>query len=563
MVEVMGEERWGLTGGRRVAFSETVEEAPPPVVVQEEPQEGLECCPCLASARFRSRAPFIPFFSVLDRRLGWHRDVGVSVALGQVLSLCLCGTGVTSQLLTDEYKVYTPMTQNFFAYFLICLVYGTGDSTQPWPFRHYRGLIPALAFRPMEEGIVSVLRDRGWKYFVAALLDVEANFLLVLAYQYSNLTSIQVRSTLLPPSPAVVERTGGLLQLLDCWTIPVVLVLSWGCLGTRYLLSHIVGVGICLLGIAALIWADSLIGRGTSGGSDRLKGDLLALAGATLYGMCNVTEEYLVRSFTRSEYLGMVGLFGTLISAMQLLQPSSIIQAFHSLGTSLRSILERHQLAAVRWSDYRIRMRSYPSWKCRKSWEWLVSVLLYLGYAGGMFIFYSLVAEMMRRAGATLFNLSILTADFYTLLAGIFLFKYRVSPPLPQSSCQPEVGKGRLLQFHMLYFVSFAVVVAGSVVYKLKATRERHPERAPPIARCLPRSACCPCFDPPEDDDSGSPATAYQATADAVSFLPDEAEAGAPIRLHLFEPFCSHFCPSCAGAWRRFCPKHGLRPAHS
>ena len=51
-----------------------------------------------------------------------------------------------------------------------------------------------LYFRPGEQknfGIV--LRLRGWKYFLLAFIDVEANFLVITAYQYTNITSIQVR----------------------------------------------------------------------------------------------------------------------------------------------------------------------------------------------------------------------------------------------------------------------------------------------------------------------------------------------------------------------------------
>lgn len=36
------------------------------------------------------------------------------------------------------------------------------------------------------------LKETGWKYFLLALCDVEANYLVVKAYQYTNLTSIQV-----------------------------------------------------------------------------------------------------------------------------------------------------------------------------------------------------------------------------------------------------------------------------------------------------------------------------------------------------------------------------------
>jgi solute carrier family 35 protein F1/2 len=40
--------------------------------------------------------------------------------------------------------------------------------------------------------VLEIFKERGWKYFVLGLIDVEANFLVVKAYQYTNLTSIQV-----------------------------------------------------------------------------------------------------------------------------------------------------------------------------------------------------------------------------------------------------------------------------------------------------------------------------------------------------------------------------------
>jgi len=53
-------------------------------------------------------------------------------------------------------------------------------------------------------------------------------------------------------------------------------------------------------------------------GSNTLIGDVLCLSGAALYGISNVAEEFLVKKFSRIEYLGMIGLFGSLISGVQL-----------------------------------------------------------------------------------------------------------------------------------------------------------------------------------------------------------------------------------------------------
>ena len=95
------------------------------------------------------------------------------LALGQLLSWLVCGTGVFSQLLVTNYNIEIPTSQSFLNYVLLGVVYTTALACHPGDFK-------------------SRLKERGWKYFLLALFDVEANFLVLKAYQYTNLTSIQV-----------------------------------------------------------------------------------------------------------------------------------------------------------------------------------------------------------------------------------------------------------------------------------------------------------------------------------------------------------------------------------
>ncbi len=53
-----------------------------------------------------------------------------------------------------------------------------------------------------------------------------------------------------------------IFQLLDCFSIPTVLILSWFVLRVRYRLSHIGGLGLALMSVVALVWADVDDGRG-------------------------------------------------------------------------------------------------------------------------------------------------------------------------------------------------------------------------------------------------------------------------------------------------------------
>lgn len=56
-----------------------------------------------------------------------------------------------------------------------------------------------------------------------------------------------------------------------------------------------------------------------------------------------------------------------------------------------------------------------------------IPVLLLMGFALAQLAFYVLAAFVIKLAGATSYNISILTADFYSLIVGIYLFQYKVS----------------------------------------------------------------------------------------------------------------------------------------
>lgn len=108
------------------------------------------------------------------------------------------------------------------------------------------------------------------------------------------------------------------LKLLDCFVIPVLMILSWWFLKTRYRIVHYVAVCICLLGVGAMVGADLLTEREQGSTSNILLGDCLVLISATLYAVSNVCQEYTVKNLSRVEFLGMVGLFGTVISSIQM-----------------------------------------------------------------------------------------------------------------------------------------------------------------------------------------------------------------------------------------------------
>lgn len=50
-----------------------------------------------------------------------------------------------------------------------------------------------------------------------------------------------------------------------------------------------------------------------------------------------------------------------------------------------------------------------------------------VGFSICLFLLYNLMPLAMKLSSATVVNLSLLTADFYSLLCGLFLFHYEVS----------------------------------------------------------------------------------------------------------------------------------------
>ncbi|KAK0608937.1 hypothetical protein LWI29_038399 [Acer saccharum] len=284
----------------------------------------------------------------------------LGLGLGQFLSLLITSTGFASSELARK-GINAPTSQSFLNYVLLVIVYGS--------YMLYKK---------------RALKAKWYYYLILGFVDVEANFLVVKAYQYTSLTSV---------------------MLLDCWTIPSVMLLTWIFLKTKYRFRKITGVIVCVAGLVVVIFSDVHAGDRAGGSNPRI-GDILVIAGATLYAVSNVSEEYLVKSADRVELMAFLGLFGGIISAIQI------------------SILERNELKSIQWSAG--------------------AALPFFGFAAAMFLFYSFVPVLLKLNGSTMLNLSLLTSDMWAVLIRIFAYHEKVD---------------------WMYFIAFAAVVAGLIVY--------------------------------------------------------------------------------------------------
>lgn len=288
------------------------------------------------------------------------KETLVGLGLGQFLSLLITSTGFSSSEVARK-GINAPTSQSFLNYVLLAVVYGS-----------------IMLYRK------KALKEKWYYYVLLAIVDVEGNFLVVKAYQYTSITSV---------------------MLLDCFSIPSVIILTWLFLKTKYRFRKFVGVAACIAGLIMVVFSD-VHASDRARGSNPIKGDVLVIAGSILYAVSNVSEEFLVKSADRVELMAMLGLFGAIVSACQI------------------SILERNELKSIHWSAG--------------------AALPFFGFAAAMFLFYSSVPILLKLSGSTMLNLSLLTSDMWAVLIRIFAYHEKVD---------------------WIYFIAFAAVAVGLIIY--------------------------------------------------------------------------------------------------
>ena len=223
--------------------------------------------------------------------------------VGQLLSVLMAGQGAAQSTLYLSCHLSAPT----FATGLVYVALTIHLIPVFWRNRHYLTNTDALIKGDAKHLLCNTipLEASAWTYFAIALLDVEANYFTVLAFRFTSLTSASV---------------------LDAMAIPSAMMFSrFCCLHKRYLKIHVLGVLACLGGMLSNVFCD--LQQESKGNNEEAKeyphllfGDFLAMLGGIMFGARDVVTESFVREHGGAcEYLGMIGLFGTLISLIQVL----------------------------------------------------------------------------------------------------------------------------------------------------------------------------------------------------------------------------------------------------
>ncbi|WPH03007.1 Hypothetical protein R9X50_00588100 [Acrodontium crateriforme] len=303
------------------------------------------------------------------RRFGYLRSkqFWIVLILSQTLALTSTGTNTFTTLLVNN-GTSIPAFQSLFNYILLNIIY-TSYTLYKYGFK----------------GWFRLVRTDGWRYFILAFCDVQGNYFTVLAYRYTTILSA---------------------QLINFWAIAVVVFISIVFLKVRYHFAQYAGILICCGGLGMLLASDHIHGLNGGEAPNALKGDLFALVGASMYGLTNVFEEFLVSKKPVYEVLGQLSFYAMFINGVQ------------------AGIFDRASFRSATWNS---------------------TVGGYLtGYTFLLTFFYSAAPFVFRMASAAFFNIGLLTGNFWGVIVGLKVFHDQV---------------------HWMYPVAFVLIMFGHFVY--------------------------------------------------------------------------------------------------
>lgn len=313
-----------------------------------------------------------------------------AIAYGQVIALIAASVNVSSFALENDYNVVTPTFLLFVMYiFLSIHLYFRTQHHETTDTIYY---LPIIRIR---------LKIPWYLYFLISCIDVGAGVIMLRALQYTSLPSV---------------------TLLASLTIPSTMVFSKLFLDNAFRPHHFFGVFLCLIGGCITIWSDL-----ESGDSPSIKslqtmniGDLMAISAALLYGLGDAVAEYSVKHIDRMELLGMLGLFGAILTGLQFpfREYGTLSSLFSDLGSSRNA----------------------------------QALMLMISYVALLLLYYVTEASFLVSSDATLLNLSLQTQNLWAILFSVLSHESAPS---------------------FLFYIAVALVGTGVFAYEVGPTSDR------------------------------------------------------------------------------------------
>ena len=412
------------------------------------------------------------------RRDEGKRKVGSAIVAGQAIAFALSCANAASSSLANDFHVTIPTLQTGMVYFLlsfrlvhlfrgdvrdenrqnncggdynICEHHGdnqqaTGDDIQELQpcsvLEESSDALPSSQPKatapPHKFPFANLILHAPWHtYALLAVLDVEANYLAMLSFRHTTLSSSMLLTSLSVLSTVVLRR--------------LILPRGVGGIGGRRTL----GVALCLVGGCSWLRREFLLGGDGDAADVMAYGDLLALAAACIYGLNDVLAEYFLKAGNDgAEYVGMLGLFGAAFSlcvqAPLLGEWDRARILFGGLHNNLAGTELDHRYSGVAGSF-------------STSTSTGAIALLLLCFVIMLLYFYNSAMAYMSRYDSTSLNLSLQSGPLWAVVLTM----------IQKSLTAGENSGGRVGIPPAMFFVSFALIAAGMFLYESNSENER------------------------------------------------------------------------------------------
>jgi len=211
---------------------------------------------------------------------------------GQCIALVAAVANASNFYLIDHLEVDVPMFELFFAYTILTFLFNGEIKKDSLKNATLQADERKQFTLPLSRIKISF---PWWNYACLSFLDVLANYLTLLSFRYTSLTSA---------------------SLLGSLTIPSVMLVSWILLSRVFKLPHFIGVVLCLIGGLMTVWIDTDSSK-LAGREHSYTGDMMAIFAALLYGVVDSLTEFYMKHIDRTEYLFIIGLFGAILTALK------------------------------------------------------------------------------------------------------------------------------------------------------------------------------------------------------------------------------------------------------
>lgn len=297
------------------------------------------------------------------------RNKWMALLFGQVIALVASSMNAASFTLA-RHKVDTQLFQLFLMYVLLSAHLWLRSTKRGTDHGNEDGLyrLPGTRIR---------LQMPWWIYLMMSVLDIVPNFMQLVSFHYTSLTST---------------------TLLGSLTVPSTMILSSRFLSRSFGRHHYVGVCLCVIGGGLTVWADFFDPQTVDASSNvhSYIGDMLAIIAAFIYGLGDVISEYCVKNVDRYELLGMLGLYGAIFTGLTFpwIDHEALAGVVHG-----RTKSEQMQLVGV-----------------------------YVWYIASVLGYYMTEALFYVTSDATLLNLSMQASNLWAILFSFVA--YHIIPPL-------------------------------------------------------------------------------------------------------------------------------------